>query len=42
MGKLTTIAVSPEVYEALRERGRTGDSFDRVLRRVLNVGATSK
>jgi predicted CopG family antitoxin len=35
--KLITIAVSHEVYEALREKGKTGDSFDRVLRKILGV-----
>jgi len=37
LGKLTTIAVSEETYNTLRELGRTGDSFDRVLRRVLKI-----
>jgi predicted CopG family antitoxin len=40
MSKLTTIAVSREVYEALKELGHTGESFDTVLRRVLGVAST--
>jgi hypothetical protein len=35
--ELTTIAVSKEVYQALRNLGKTGDSFDKVLRVVLKV-----
>jgi predicted CopG family antitoxin len=39
MSKLTTIAVSKEVYAALKKLGQTGESFDTVLRRVLKVSA---
>jgi predicted CopG family antitoxin len=37
MSKLTTIAVSREVYESLKQLGHTGESFDTVLRRLLKV-----
>jgi predicted CopG family antitoxin len=37
MTRLTTIAVSREVYNALKKLGQTGESFDTVLRRVLKV-----
>jgi predicted CopG family antitoxin len=37
MSKLTTVAVSREVYEALQKLGHTGESFDTVLRRLLKV-----
>lgn len=33
----TTISVTRETYEALKNLGRTGDSFDHVLRRLLNL-----
>jgi predicted CopG family antitoxin len=39
MSKLTTIAVSKDVYEALKKLGQTGESFDTVLRRVLGVSS---
>jgi predicted CopG family antitoxin len=39
MSKLTTIAVSKDVYDALRDLGKTGESFDTVLRRLLKVSA---
>lgn len=35
--ELTTIAVSREVYQRLRDEGKTGDSFDIVLRRILGM-----
>jgi predicted CopG family antitoxin len=39
MTKLTTIAVSREVYDVLRQLGHTGESFDTVLRRLLKLAS---
>ena len=35
--KLTTIAISRDNYERLRELGKTGDSFNNVLTSLLDV-----
>lgn len=36
--KLTTISISQDNYLILKELGRTGDSFNDVLSRLLNGG----
>ena len=33
--KLTTISLTQENYQALKELGKTGDSFNDVLTRIL-------
>jgi predicted CopG family antitoxin len=35
--KTKTVALSPEVWEAIKSKGSMGDSFDTVLRRILGV-----
>lgn len=37
MSDTKTIKVSKEVYEALANKGNLKDSFDRVLRRLLQI-----
>lgn len=37
MNSLTTIAVDRQVYAELKKRGSAGDSFNDVLRRVLQL-----
>lgn len=39
--KLTTIAVTRENYQVLKELGRTGDSFNDVLTRILKERSKS-
>jgi predicted CopG family antitoxin len=36
------IKISDEVWDVLRDMGKTGDSFDDVLRKVLNVEPRNK
>jgi predicted CopG family antitoxin len=40
--KLTTIAVTRENYLALKELGRTGDSFNDVISRILKSVEASR
>lgn len=42
IGKKKTIAISPANYEALRDLGKTGDSFDDVLSGVIKSASLHK
>lgn len=40
--KLTTVAISEDVYEKLRELGKTGDSFNDVITKLVNAEIAKK
>lgn len=40
--KLTTIAITEEIYEKLRDLGKTGDSFNDVITRLVNAESAKK
>ena len=42
LNNLTSIAVDREVYAELKKRGSAGDSFNDVLRRILQLNKTQK
>lgn len=35
MSRLVTIAIKPDLHEWLKSRGRKGETFDELLRRLL-------
>jgi len=37
MSRLVNIAVSPEVHDWLKSKGKMGETFDELLRRLLEI-----
>jgi len=42
MSKRHSIQISDQVYQKLKQKGQFGESFDKLIARILNEGEESK